>query len=137
MSSVEVDLLGGCLCGGVRYRVQGLPNNPCFCHCNTCRKAHGVSPVAWFTISVTGLTVLNTASLKERASSAEAVRSFCSECGANLFFKRLALDEIDIATGTLDDANSDNLPVSVIPVENIHTESRCNKLMPNILAEVV
>ena len=32
---------GGCLCGGVRYRVQG-PLRPILqCHCEMCRRATG------------------------------------------------------------------------------------------------
>ncbi len=36
-------LEGGCLCGEVRYRVDGPVFRMRHCHCSMCRKAHGAS----------------------------------------------------------------------------------------------
>ena len=32
---------GSCLCGGVKYRINGQLSDARFCHCSMCRKAHG------------------------------------------------------------------------------------------------
>jgi hypothetical protein len=32
---------GGCLCGEVRYRVRGLPNEAIACHCTFCQRRTG------------------------------------------------------------------------------------------------
>ena len=34
-------LTGSCLCGSVRYTVQGEPQRAFHCHCSRCRKATG------------------------------------------------------------------------------------------------
>ncbi len=44
-SSIE----GGCLCGAVRYRVNGAASYPVVCHCESCRRACGAQAVAWVT----------------------------------------------------------------------------------------
>jgi hypothetical protein len=36
-------LKGSCLCGGVRYEVDGPLDAPMNCHCSQCRKAHGTA----------------------------------------------------------------------------------------------
>jgi len=32
---------GGCLCGGVRFRVKGKLGPAAYCHCQQCRRASG------------------------------------------------------------------------------------------------
>lgn len=39
MTGEEGVFTGGCLCGRIRYRVQGVPANQTHCHCETCRRA--------------------------------------------------------------------------------------------------
>ena len=34
-------ITGSCLCGQVRYEVEGELGGFVHCHCQTCRKAHG------------------------------------------------------------------------------------------------
>ena len=38
---------GGCLCGAVRYRVEGPPLHAGYCHCRMCQRAAGAPVVAW------------------------------------------------------------------------------------------
>lgn len=47
-------LEGGCLCGSVRYRINGDPSTketPCLCHCRTCQLSSGAPLVAWATFA--------------------------------------------------------------------------------------
>ncbi len=34
---------GGCLCGGVRYEIDGSLGEAGHCHCSMCRRAHGAA----------------------------------------------------------------------------------------------
>ena len=41
---------GGCLCGAVRYRLEGPPlHADYYCHCRMCQRAAGAPVVAWGT----------------------------------------------------------------------------------------
>ena len=47
MSGQDKSREGGCLCGAVRYRIQGAPNWVAHCHCNSCRRACGSVVMTW------------------------------------------------------------------------------------------
>lgn len=42
---------GGCLCGAVRYRFDGLPLSSSNCFCRSCRLASGATPVGWVVVA--------------------------------------------------------------------------------------
>lgn len=99
-------LEGGCLCGAVRYRVQGQPLAVNYCHCRQCRR-HAGAPVAAFA-SYKAKNVAWTGDMpRVFASSDIAGRGFCPQCGTPLtWMGRATPDEIDIGVGTFDDASS-------------------------------
>ena len=77
-----------CLCGGVRLEFD-LPTLWCaHCHCSMCRRAHGAGFVTWVGVRATHFRIMSgDDSLLRYRSSAEAVRSFCSQCGSTLLFE--------------------------------------------------
>jgi hypothetical protein len=96
---------GGCLCGGVRYRIDGPLREVIGCHCSQCRRTSGHF-VAATRAALKDVHLLSDATLRWYESSAEAQRGFCSRCGGNLFWKpRPQVGEIpmlSIMAGTLD-----------------------------------
>ncbi|WP_197457586.1 GFA family protein [Snodgrassella sp. CFCC 13594] len=42
-------LEGGCLCGRLRYCIQGALIDAGFCHCRMCQKSSGAPMMAWAT----------------------------------------------------------------------------------------
>jgi hypothetical protein len=77
---------GSCFCGAVRFELE-LPVLFCgHCHCSMCRKAHGASFVTWTAVPPDRLKItdgeLDIAVFK---SSAHGSRSFCRQCGSQLF----------------------------------------------------
>ena len=92
---------GGCLCGGVRYRVTGPLIDVSACHCSQCRKTTGHF-FASTTCSLEALKFDNEETLSWYESSAGAHRGFCSRCGSSLFWRLAKEDKIDILAGTLD-----------------------------------
>ena len=92
---------GGCLCGGVRYRVTGRLEDVGACHCSQCRKTTG-HYFAATSCKRPALTFESDETLAWYRSSAGARRGFCSRCGASLFWERIEGDKVDILAGTLD-----------------------------------
>ncbi|SHF56147.1 Uncharacterized conserved protein [Kaistia soli DSM 19436] len=86
---------GGCLCGAVRFELDGEPFLIGVCHCADCRKESGSAftfyakwPRAAF--RVTGET------------RTYAGRDFCPACGARLF--NLHAEDVELRVGSLDEA---------------------------------
>ncbi len=112
-----LDRTGGCLCGGVRYRVAGPLRPIIYCHCGQCRRTSGHF-VAATAAAANALQIVADGSLAWFASSERAQRGFCRRCGSSLFWRPKDGNHVSIMAGTLD--NSDGLE----PVEHIHVGDR-------------
>jgi hypothetical protein len=97
---------GGCLCGAVRYRVQGSPSNTMICHCQTCRRVAGAPAVAWVTFD-TDRFEFTRGGPASFHSSPPVRRTFCTACGTPLTYQHDDSPQtMDITTCTLDDPNA-------------------------------
>jgi hypothetical protein len=109
---------GGCLCGAVRYRVEGEPIIVGACHCTICQHTSGAPFFAGVVFPKARVTVTRGAP-KSFASSADARRHFCGECGSQLFFEPLNKpDRFEVTIGSLDD------PAAFRPTQHIFCRSR-------------
>ena len=97
-----MSFVGGCLCGAIRYRAEAPVIDSGYCHCRTCRRASGAPVVAWFSLRAEQLTIL-TGSPRRFHSSANGMRDFCANCGAQLFFRGEQEGLVDVTTASLDD----------------------------------
>ena len=70
---------GGCLCGEVRYRIQGEPVASTTCQCRTCRKASAAAIVPWLHIDAADFSFIAGAS---RSISSRRPRSREPSAGA-------------------------------------------------------
>jgi hypothetical protein len=96
-------LTGGCACGALRYEASGVAANLCFCHCASCRRAAGASPVAWGTFARERFRIVR-GSLALRRSSAPVERGFCAACGTTITYAHAARPgEIDVTLASLDE----------------------------------
>jgi hypothetical protein len=94
-------LTGGCLCEGVRYRVSEEMSDISVCHCSQCARTSG-HVVASADCAVDALVLEESRTLRWYRSSQKAERGFCSECGGNLFWRKIDGDVISVTAGTLD-----------------------------------
>jgi hypothetical protein len=109
---------GGCLCGAVRYRLEGPPLYADYCHCRLCQRAAGAPVVAWGTWPADRLAWL-VGEPRTFASSAKGTRSFCPSCGTPLTF--VDADDpalVDVTLASLDQ------PAAFAPQDHIWTMSR-------------
>ena len=94
---------GGCLCGAVRYRIEGEPSGSGICHCSTCRRAAS-APTLPFVVFAADRFAFTRGEPVEFRSSPRVVRSFCGRCGSPLTHRSDdKSDSIDVMTCTLDD----------------------------------
>ena len=89
---------GGCLCGGVRYRVEGGLRPVIACHCQQCRRTSGHHVAA---TSAPRERVTIRGEVRWYSSSDTAERGFCPVCGSNLFWSGGG-GGLSIFAGTLD-----------------------------------
>ena len=76
-------LHGGCLCGGVRYEINGKLENAGNCHCSMCRKNSGSAFVAAAQVAAKDFKWTKGESLLgSYTSSPGAKRMFCKNCGS-------------------------------------------------------
>ena len=99
--SDTVTASGRCLCGGVRYEVRGALRPVVYCHCSQCRRTSG-HYVAATACAVDDLVIISSSTLRWYASSPEAERGFCGDCGASLFWRPASETHVSIMSGTLD-----------------------------------
>jgi hypothetical protein len=94
---------GGCLCGAIRYRVEGPVEDSAYCHCRTCQRQSGAPVVAWFAVPPGNLRYTKGKPKGYRAST-RATREFCGDCGTYLLFREDdATASLGVNTATLDE----------------------------------
>ena len=100
MAGMDTTTHGSCMCGAVRYRVDGPLRPIIACHCIQCRKSSGHFVAA--TACPTEALHIEGDTLQWFASSSEAQRGFCGRCGSNLFWRRIGAGSTSIWAGSID-----------------------------------
>ena len=111
------ELRGGCLCGGVKYRIEGEVSAPIACHCSQCARTSG-NYATMTSCRTADLTVEPSETLTWFRSSPEVERGFCSRCGGNVFWRQDPGGETYVTAGTLDQ------PTGLRLAEHIFVASR-------------
>jgi hypothetical protein len=107
---------GGCLCGGVRYRVAGALRDAIACHCTQCRRTSGHHAAMTSAVSE-NLTLISSRTLEWYRSSPAAERGFCRVCGSNLFWRPEGENRTAITAGTLDSPTGIKLSEHIFVVD--------------------
>jgi hypothetical protein len=106
---------GGCLCGGVRYRIDGELRDVVFCHCSRCRRTHGHF-AAYTSCARDDLAIEDGGTLRWFEGDGRR-RGFCTGCGASLFWERPGGETVSVSAGTLAE------PTGLRPRAHIFVES--------------
>ena len=92
---------GSCLCGAVRFEVEGELREPDACHCSQCRKQSGHFSVST-DVPRDALSVSGEENVRWYHSSEKVRRGFCGGCGSVLFWDREGAERIAIGMGAFD-----------------------------------
>ncbi len=112
---------GGCLCGAVRYEIDGEPLFAGHCHCSDCQKATGTGHVSVTGLPADGVKITGeTRGYTVKGDSGQGyTRHFCPTCGSLVFGQAAGMPGvINVTAGTLDDT------AAFTPQFVIYTRSR-------------
>ena len=102
----DINVMGSCLCGSVRYEISGEAVRFYHCHCRRCRKTTGTGHASNLLVTPVGsLAWLAGEELLRRYKVPEAERfynCFCSKCGSPMPRAVPELDAVVLPAGTLD-----------------------------------
>ena len=109
---------GGCLCGEVRYRIQGEPLISGTCQCRSCRKASAAAMVPWIHLNLENFSFTAGQPVSFNSSPSDT-RTFCGRCGTPLTYWKTSYERtIDVTTCSLDD------PEAFPPVGHVWTSHK-------------
>lgn len=111
---------GSCLCGGVRYQIDGAFESFFLCHCRRCQKDSGSAHAATLFATSAVLTWLQGQALVRTYQHPHTLhsRSFCTACGSALPVDAKGLGLIAVPAGSLDS------PVAIRPDARIFLNSK-------------
>ena len=105
---------GGCLCGRIRYRVDGELVWSGYCHCESCRRFTGSVVTNWAGIREAAFVLLSGQPKVYATPGVE--RGFCADCGASLTYRADRFpDYLQLHLGSLD------APGAAAPMAHVHT----------------
>lgn len=107
--TTPVELSGGCLCGGIRYRIAGAPLFVGQCYCKDCRKATGTGHSTVVGVMETQLRVTGDPAIyaSQGGSGGQVRRHFCPVCAGRLYTAADSSGPVRmVQAGSLDDPNA-------------------------------
>jgi hypothetical protein len=115
-------IIGGCLCGAIRFEADQAPFDTGYCHCRMCQKGLGALFGAWVFFNNADFRY-TTREPQWHWSSKTVRRGFCPDCGSPITYRPddVDFDDVDFTTiwiGTLDE------PHRFKPKAHWHTESK-------------
>lgn len=97
-------LTGGCLCGAVRFEIDGTLGPITCCHCSRCRRASGSAFTTAGSVDRDCFRVTSGSDLvAEYASSPHYRRAFCTRCGSQLWGRPDEYPVLLVRAGGLDE----------------------------------
>lgn len=94
---------GGCFCGAVRYRFDGVVVAG-LCHCTICRRTSGAPALGWVNTRRATFAILGGTPRFARTSP-RFRRAFCVDCGTHVWSEPVdpdAWDQVSVHHGTVD-----------------------------------
>jgi hypothetical protein len=81
----KVKIQGGCLCGGIRYEIDGPLSEVSNCHCSMCRRFHGAAFATYGKVGADHFHWLSGQELLQVYETTPGTGwAFCRVCGSSL-----------------------------------------------------
>lgn len=99
---------GGCLCGALRYEIEGEPLYAGHCYCKDCQKASGSGFIPFMGVSAGQVRFEGESKsfVSKAANGGDATRNFCPRCASLVFGGVVGeSDSFTIYVGSLDDTS--------------------------------
>ena len=121
---------GSCLCGGLRYEIQGEIGDIVQCHCRKCRKANGTAFATNAPIQKADFKIVQGERLlKKFQSTATTQRCFCADCGSPIIsIKAETPDVYRLRIGTLDTALTQTPTQHIFVASKAEWDTICDTL---------
>jgi hypothetical protein len=103
--SAGTKMRGSCLCGAIRYEIDGEIGPIQYCHCRRCRKATGSAFNVGSTVPASGFRIVaGDGHLGRFLHTSGLERTFCRGCGSPIYswWPKKAPELRRIRVGTLD-----------------------------------
>jgi hypothetical protein len=110
---------GGCLCGAVRYRIDGRAGRTTSCHCLHCRRSGGAAFLTWARFDLPEFRVVSGTPLGYE-SRPGVTRQFCGRCGTQLTYRDADEPHIYVTACSMDDVDG------VSPEDHVW----CDRMVP-------
>ena len=117
-------ITGGCLCGAIRYEVNGEPVRAANCHCDDCRRATGSSfgTNVFFKEDDVKIVKGTPKRFQHPADSGNTMtKMFCDNCGSQVFGTTSGRPGVmGVRVGSMDDASSVKPTMNVYASRVLH-----------------
>lgn len=108
---------GGCMCGAIRYRLQGPFTYSAHCHCRSCQRSVGAGFATYSAVNPEAFEIIM-GEMSIYSSSKGVYRGFCNQCGTSLSYSGDDWSDIAVMSATLDD------PSAARPTSNVYTSHK-------------
>lgn len=107
---------GSCVCGAVRFEVEGELHAPDACHCTICRKTSGHY---WVSTDLPRdrVRIHGEEHVRWYQSSPKVRRGFCATCGSALFWEPNTKPILAIAMGAFDKPTGTKLRIHIFTAD--------------------
>jgi hypothetical protein len=102
------EMIGGCVCGQLRYAAHAEPIFSAVCHCKTCQRQTGTAFRIVVAVPQPAVSIQGSAKTYTRTgdSGQQVINRFCPDCGSTVVIEPEALPGTTIIpAGTLDDTS--------------------------------
>jgi hypothetical protein len=101
-------MTGKCLCGRIRYSVEGEPILMRACHCKDCQRFTGSAFLTAVAVPDASIVISGEPKIYTQPGGTSGLplhRRFCPDCGSSLTVHRDDTGRVMIMAGTLDDTS--------------------------------